>query len=81
MNKIIRNIVLAVGMILFIYLMIVLNAYKITKEIEFNIFKYEGISKIIVFVFICIPLAILLGSIFERLKGNPVRETDKNITN
>jgi hypothetical protein len=77
-NKIFKNIVLVILIMVFIYIMIVLNMYKITKSFELNIFRYEDLTKLGIYALFCIPLAYILNLIFEKQKEKNEKNNIKN---
>ena len=74
-KTIIKNVLGVCAFILFCYLMIVLNLYKSTNTLDFNILKSSALKDFLVFSAILLPLLILIGVLFKRyLYKNKTRD-------
>ena len=55
--------------VIFIYIMAVLNLGKITKKLEWNIFKSEGLKELIVISSIVLIVFFVVGIVSRRSSG------------
>ncbi len=68
MKNSIKNIIAILVFVIFCYLMTVINLYKSTGKIEFNIFKSEALTDWLLFVAIALPLFYLLKHFLKNKK-------------
>ena len=54
--------------LVFIYILAVLNLYKISKTIEFNIFKSDGLFQLGIYAVIGIPLVFIIERMWAKHK-------------
>ena len=58
-SKFIKNTILTIVFLAFLYIMTVLNLYKSTKRIDFNIFNSEALPELTIFFIIVVPIIVL----------------------
>jgi hypothetical protein len=74
-KKLVKNIFSIFFFIIFCYIIIVLNLYKSTSKLEFNILKSIALGEFLLFIIIVLPLSFIIKFIIKRFlfsnrKGN-----------
>jgi len=69
MKNIINHVIAVLVFILFCYAATVLNLYKLTKVLEFNILKSDGLEEYLFLIGIFLPLIIIFLFIKNRFDG------------
>ena len=66
MKKTLRWLLSAFFLLVFCYLVTVLNLFKATKKIDFNIFKSPALKEFLVFAIVVLPLFFVLNFMRKR---------------
>jgi membrane protease YdiL (CAAX protease family) len=74
--RFIKLVIEAVVLIAFIYLMTVINLYKSTGKIDWNIFKSEALPQFLIFSLIALPIIITVEFLWNRRKKKNVQIED-----
>ena len=69
-NNFVKHVMSVCIFMLFCYLMVVINVYKATKKIEFNVFKSYAAKDFLVFFAVALPLFIALKYVISILLKN-----------
>lgn len=77
-SKFLKNTLVIIGLLVFLYLMTVLNLYKSTKRIDLNIFQSEALPDFLLFCIFVIPVIILFKYLWN--PNDDKEEQNKNQT-